>query len=1076
MQNTLFGLSPATLALVMAALTGGGLLIVIGMAIGNPLLARMGLRNILRRPTQTVIMIAGLTLSAIFITASFGLQDSFAASAVASRLAQVGWVDEAVTGTFTQSQFNSALARVRQIPEVQAVSGVSLQQQASVRSNVTASTLTEYGVPSNFDQVYGSVTDSDGHPIHFADIPSDGVILSHTGGLLLGLQAGDTFQIKNGSGFVTRKVYAVLNTDLVVTTGELSANLAFAEIIMPLGALQQLYEQEFHHALVPNIICIKNVGSGGLDDAGPGGSRSQAVLRVLQQIFNVAPIDPTVPHATHFPTDFDTVTIHPLKPTVVEDTAGPPIISNKGELIGSPAARQFFLLLPVFTCLLVGAGLLLLVLLVLLLAAERRAELGMSRAIGLQRRDLIVSLLIEGGGYAMIAALLGVPLGVGAIALELLVLSHLPSVGLQLGGVQSAQLPLTLALTWQSALLSLSLALLTTMLVVLISGMWISRLNIVAAIRDLNESTRADTSLASSFREFWTQPRDVTGQIIPETPERRVTRRIEALGQLIWGLFQRGPLLLVFGGVLLFGFRAVGENWMQMAGVLLLIAGGGLLLNWLLPFVRVPSALARRLSMSAIGVGWLLAGIQLGMAGFIAAFAPNASASGGGYISPALLENVLSTFSPLLGIVLLVMSNIDLLVDLLTLGMRRLRGLAPISRISLVFPLTFRARTTVTVALLSLITFLVMLVVTNNLSIVQQSQVQITTGNFQLSLDVAPQDSASMEQQLLATPQTMSQEVAAVAQITSLYNLQQNQFTPIQLHLPGNPRYPGPGPTIASDGFLSLTTMPMFARAQGFASDREVWDAVRDHSGYAVVQYQGGVGLATHDGFTPFTADILTGNSQRTTVHRVTVIGVVPNNTNWTTLFLSTRTAAAIGLPHTAYPLTYCFRLQPGVSIEQARRDIGTAFQVGQHNLSLTVLGTADQNAYTQTLTFFLASYLVLGLLFGAFSIGVITSRSVVERRQQIGVLRAIGFSRSLVRNSFLLESSFVITVSLIMGTALAWWLVAQVTSQFSRSLPLPISAILTLLLGSYLVVLVCTAIPTRRASHIPPAEALRYE
>ena len=51
-----------------------------------------------------------------------------------------------------------------------------------------------------------------------------------------------------------------------------------------------------------------------------------------------------------------------------------------------------------------------------------------------------------------------------------------------------------------------------------------------------------------------------------------------------------------------------------------------------------------------------------------------------------------------------------------------------------------------------------------------------------------------------------------------------------------------------------------------------------------------------------------------------------------------------------------------------------------------------------------------LWLRFGAFSIGIITSRSVVERRQQIGMLRALGFSRAMVWRTFLLESSFVIT------------------------------------------------------------------
>ena len=49
-----------------------------------------------------------------------------------------------------------------------------------------------------------------------------------------------------------------------------------------------------------------------------------------------------------------------------------------------------------------------------------------------------------------------------------------------------------------------------------------------------------------------------------------------------------------------------------------------------------------------------------------------------------------------------------------------------------------------------------------------------------------------------------------------------------------------------------------------------------------------------------------------------------------------------------------------------------------------------------------------LGLVVGVAALGVISARAVVERRQQIGVLRAIGFRRRMVQAAFLLESSFI--------------------------------------------------------------------
>ena len=58
-----------------------------------------------------------------------------------------------------------------------------------------------------------------------------------------------------------------------------------------------------------------------------------------------------------------------------------------------------------------------------------------------------------------------------------------------------------------------------------------------------------------------------------------------------------------------------------------------------------------------------------------------------------------------------------------------------------------------------------------------------------------------------------------------------------------------------------------------------------------------------------------------------------------------------------------------------------------------------------------------LGLIVGVAALGVISARAVVERRQQIGVLRAIGFRRGMVQLSFLLESSFIALTAIVVGT-----------------------------------------------------------
>jgi ABC-type antimicrobial peptide transport system permease subunit len=109
-------------------------------------------------------------------------------------------------------------------------------------------------------------------------------------------------------------------------------------------------------------------------------------------------------------------------------------------------------------------------------------------------------------------------------------------------------------------------------------------------------------------------------------------------------------------------------------------------------------------------------------------------------------------------------------------------------------------------------------------------------------------------------------------------------------------------------------------------------------------------------------------------------------------------------------------------------------------------------------------------------AISVITSRAVVERRQQIGMLRALGFPRALVWRSFLLEACFVIAVGLLIGATLAIFLAYQIARTTYQDFPLPVGPVTAILLSAFLAALACTVLPARQAARLYPAEALRYE
>jgi putative ABC transport system permease protein len=142
-------------------------------------------------------------------------------------------------------------------------------------------------------------------------------------------------------------------------------------------------------------------------------------------------------------------------------------------------------------------------------------------------------------------------------------------------------------------------------------------------------------------------------------------------------------------------------------------------------------------------------------------------------------------------------------------------------------------------------------------------------------------------------------------------------------------------------------------------------------------------------------------------------------------------------------------------------------------------------DAVSSSLTFqyLILGFLGLGLVIGVAALGVISARSVVERRQQIGVLRAIGFQARMVQVSFLVESLFVTLVGVVVGSVLGLWVAFNVI-QDTAGQPGYDNLVLRppwVALGVILVVvLVCsvltTWLPSVRASRTYPATALRYE
>ena len=140
-----------------------------------------------------------------------------------------------------------------------------------------------------------------------------------------------------------------------------------------------------------------------------------------------------------------------------------------------------------------------------------------------------------------------------------------------------------------------------------------------------------------------------------------------------------------------------------------------------------------------------------------------------------------------------------------------------------------------------------------------------------------------------------------------------------------------------------------------------------------------------------------------------------------------------------------------------------------------------DQVAFISSFYDLLIGYMGLGIVVGVAGLGVISMRAVVERRQQIGVLRAIGYRQWMIQLSFLLESSFIalagVGIGIALGSVVSYNIVDAIGDEIEGiRFGIPWLQIVIIIAVTYLFSMITTWWPARQASKTPPAEALRYE
>ncbi|MCG7844765.1 MAG: FtsX-like permease family protein, partial [Methanomassiliicoccales archaeon] len=152
---------------------------------------------------------------------------------------------------------------------------------------------------------------------------------------------------------------------------------------------------------------------------------------------------------------------------------------------------------------------------------------------------------------------------------------------------------------------------------------------------------------------------------------------------------------------------------------------------------------------------------------------------------------------------------------------------------------------------------------------------------------------------------------------------------------------------------------------------------------------------------------------------------------------------------------------------------------VGLNTISVKSLAEDITSSVNSIFTLFRA-FLAMGLVIGIAGLGIITIRAIHERRLEIGMMRAIGFTKRMVVTNFALESAFISILGILAGSILGilvgyqLWVESLQSQDFIFVIdwqPIVIVGVL-----AFIATMLSILPAAMGASKVSPAEVLRFE
>jgi putative ABC transport system permease protein len=526
-------------------------------------------------------------------------------------------------------------------------------------------------------------------------------------------------------------------------------------------------------------------------------------------------------------------------------------------------------------------------------------------------------------------------------------------------------------------------------------------------------------------------------------------------------------LAIVFGALLTYAGFSGDSGTLYMVGVSLAIIGVCLLARRL----GLPDRLAFSVAGAGLVLWWLLP----------------ASLSGARDMTRGMEMFFLAGIMLVLGATFLAMYNMDLILKAVAFVFGRVRGLSAMLKVAISYPMANRFRTGAALAMFCLVVFtLVVMSIINSSGDSLYSNPRRLSGGFDISsttsyINPVADMNTAIHHNTTVDPNDF-ETIGAVS--TTALKLRQTGTEAEYVTVPVQG---------IDDGYAKSVTYGFNMMAEGYSSPHEVWQAMAREPGLAVVassfvarKVNYSLGSSTPylllDGF--MQEDKVLPEvyvEEEATGQKLRVIGVLEDVAVYVPGIMTSQAGLDSLAQQPIVPTTYMFRIKGGADAKVISKSLEAGFV--QNGMDSVVIAeeVRDMNKANVMLNNLLLGFMGLGLIVGIAALGVIAARAVVERRKQIGALRAIGFQRGAVQLTFLIESSFVALLGIGLGVLLGYLLSFSILDTMSDQMPgvtlvIPWTRIVFIAVVAYLASLITTFLPARQASRVYPAEALRYE